>query len=109
MRTVRPRLELGMELAPDEPGMIGQLDHFDQALIGRLAAQTEAMLREDVTIRVVDLPPVPVAFADVRRAVRLRRAGSRAKPGWIGPQAHGAAHVLYPALRGQQGDDRRGT
>src|SRR5213078_4216304 len=26
----RPRLQLGMELAADEPGMIGQLDHLDQ-------------------------------------------------------------------------------
>src|SRR5579859_3021570 len=30
MRTHRPRLELGMELAADEPRMIGQLDDFDE-------------------------------------------------------------------------------
>src|SRR6267154_6846700 len=34
--THRPRLELGVELATDEPGVLGQLDHFDQgAKIGR--------------------------------------------------------------------------
>src|SRR2546422_22175 len=30
-----PRLELGVELAADEPRMIGQLDHLDQRAIGR--------------------------------------------------------------------------
>src|SRR5881397_486020 len=30
MRTHRPGLELGMELAADVPGVIGQLDHLDE-------------------------------------------------------------------------------
>src|SRR3979490_2368189 len=35
---VRPRgsgLELGVELAPDEPGVVGELDHFHQRAVGR--------------------------------------------------------------------------
>src|SRR5258706_12356419 len=34
VRTHRPRLELGMELAADKPGVLGQLDHFDKRAIG---------------------------------------------------------------------------
>src|SRR6266545_843241 len=30
VRAHRPRLQLGMELAADEPRMLGQLDHLDQ-------------------------------------------------------------------------------
>src|SRR2546422_11112496 len=33
MRAHRPRLQLGMELAADEPRMIGQLDHLHQRAI----------------------------------------------------------------------------
>src|SRR6266850_1036795 len=34
VRAHRPRLELGMKLAPDKPGVVGQLDHLDQRAIG---------------------------------------------------------------------------
>src|SRR5689334_6047755 len=33
VRTHRPRLELGMELAADEPGVVGELDHLDERAI----------------------------------------------------------------------------
>src|SRR5574341_313961 len=29
-----PRLQLGVELAPDEPGMVGQFDHLDERAVG---------------------------------------------------------------------------
>ena len=38
-------LQLGMELAADEPRMVGQLDHLDQPAVGRLAARAAARAR----------------------------------------------------------------
>src|SRR4051794_2750069 len=51
MRAHGPRLQLGMELAADEPGVIGQLDHLDQRAIGREPRGPEPVFREHVTIR----------------------------------------------------------
>src|SRR2546430_3062930 len=42
------RLELGMELAPDEPGMVRQLDHLDQRAIGREARAAHPVFRQHV-------------------------------------------------------------
>jgi hypothetical protein len=41
MRGRRPALELGVELTADEERVVTQLDHFDQALVGRGAAQNQ--------------------------------------------------------------------
>src|SRR6266496_4255968 len=53
----RPRLQLGMELAADEPRMTGggQLDHFHQRSIGGEAGAAHAVLGEHVAIGVRDL------------------------------------------------------
>src|SRR6185312_17522291 len=48
MRAHRPRLELGMELAADVPGMVGQLDHLDERAVGREARGTEPIFRKHV-------------------------------------------------------------
>src|SRR5258705_10314140 len=50
MRTHRPRLQLGMELAADEPGMIGQFDHFDERAVRRQTRAPHAVLRQHVAI-----------------------------------------------------------
>ena len=34
--------EFGVELAGDEEGVVGDFDHFDQALIGAHAAEAQA-------------------------------------------------------------------
>src|SRR5712664_1818495 len=72
VRAHRPRLELGVELAADEPWMIGQLDHLDQRAIGRKPRAAHAVLREHVAIRVRDLVAMAMPFAHLRRVVRLR-------------------------------------
>src|SRR6266581_4774102 len=65
MRAHRPRLQLRMELAADEPGMTGggQLDHLDQGAIGRQARAAHAVLREHVAIGVRDLVAMAVPLA----------------------------------------------
>ena len=52
---VRPRVELGVELGGNEKGVIGQLDHLDQSLVGRGAAADQALILEPAAELVVDL------------------------------------------------------
>src|SRR5437762_5318575 len=40
------RLQLGVELAADEPGVIGQLDHREQRAVGRETGATHAVVGE---------------------------------------------------------------
>src|SRR5437868_10630810 len=71
---VRPRgarLELRMELAADEPGVIGQLDHLDERAVGREAGAAHAVFGEDVAVGVRHLVAVPVPLAHFERPVGL--------------------------------------
>jgi hypothetical protein len=60
-------LELGVELAADEPRVIGQLHDLDQGLIGR-GPEAQAGLLEALPVFVVDLVAVPVTLADLAPA-----------------------------------------
>jgi len=63
-----------MELATDEPRMIGELDDLDKLTIRRQSAQPHAVLSEHVTIGIRDFIPMPMPFAHLGLAVDLRRA-----------------------------------
>src|SRR6266567_6941451 len=65
--THRPRLQLRVELAADEPRVIGQLDHFDQRAVGRESRAAHPILGEHVAVRVGDLVAVAVALAHFAR------------------------------------------
>src|SRR5712691_92906 len=106
MRTHRPGLELRMELAADEPGMIGQLDHLDQRAVRREPRAPHAELGEHVAIGVRDLVAVAVPLAHLRRPVDLRRARGGPQPAGIGPEPHRAAHLLDTLLRAHQVNHR---
>src|ERR1043166_785828 len=58
MRAHGPRLELRMELAADEPGMLRELDHLDERAVGGEPGGAQPELRQDVAIRVRDLVAV---------------------------------------------------
>ena len=80
---VGPRLELGVELRGDEPRMIGQLDHLDEAALLEGAADREARVDELLAVGVVHLVAVAVALGDDRlAAVDLAglRCPRRARP-----------------------------
>src|SRR5207249_1988565 len=72
----RARLELGMELAPDEPGVVRQLDHLDERTVGGQAGAAHPVFRQHVAVSVGYLVAVPVALAHLHGAVDLRRAGA---------------------------------
>src|SRR5882672_6311674 len=100
----RPRLELRVELAADEPRVIGQLDHLDQGAVRRQAGAAHAVFGEHVAVRVRHLVAVAVALAHLGGAVHLSYARAGPQPAGIGAQPHGAAHFLYPFLRPHQRD-----
>ena len=73
VRLVGLALELRVELAPDEVWVAGQLDHLDETVVRGHTRKQQASALEIFTIRVVHLVPMTVAFADLRRAIDLRR------------------------------------
>src|SRR5262245_34922823 len=73
MRLHRLALELRVELAGQEIGVIGHLDDFDEALVGGLAGHLEPAPLQIVHVLAVHLVPVPVPLADLGAAIRLVR------------------------------------
>src|SRR5215211_5501435 len=71
-----PRLELGMELAGDEPGMVGQLEDLDELTLQVGAGDNEARLGHPLPVQVVDLVAVPMPLEHDALAVGLVRARS---------------------------------
>ena len=98
-------LELGVGLAGDEEGMVGQLDHLHQALVGGEARNHETPFHKGVAIGVVHLVAVAVALVDDGLAVGRCRAGAGHHLAGIGPEAHGAALVFHVLLLGHEVDD----
>jgi hypothetical protein len=96
-----------MELARDEPRMVGKLDDLNEPPFLEGAGHGEPGGRQLLAVEVVDLVAVPVALEDHRVTVELPRGravceldGLRAKP-------HRAAEILDPLLLRQQVDHRK--
>src|SRR5262245_52867263 len=100
MRPHRARLQLGMELAAEEPGMPRrrQLDHLDQRAVRRQPRGPKPVLGQHVAVGVRHLVAVAMALAHFRGIVRLRRQRSGTEPAGVGAQPHRAAHLLNPFL-----------
>src|SRR6266540_2294668 len=56
-------LELGVELAADEPGVIGQLDHLDQRAVGREPGAAHPVFGEHVAVGVRHFVAMTVPLA----------------------------------------------
>src|SRR5919201_393256 len=74
MRPHGARLQLGVELAADEPRMFGQLDHFHERPIRRQAGSPQPVLREHIPVGVRDLITMAMPLADFGGVVCLRDA-----------------------------------
>ena len=105
---VRARVELGVELGGDEEGVVGQLDHLDQALVGRGAAGDQALVLELAPQEHVHLVTVTVALVDDALAEDLPRPRALVQFHRVGAEPHRAAHVAQFFLFGQQVDHRVG-
>src|SRR5262249_22073269 len=102
----RARLELRVELAGDEPRMVGQLDDLHEPPLLERAAYDEARLHEPRPIVVVDLLSVPVPLVDDGLTVGLRDARSPRPLPRVAAGPLRAAGILDLLLLRQQVDDR---
>src|SRR5436190_8561946 len=105
MRPRRPRLELRMELAADEPRMLRVLDDLDELTVGTHAGELEATLDEHVAILVGHLVAVTMPLADLRRTIDLGGPGPASEACRVRAEPHGPTHVRHVLLRLHQGDD----
>src|SRR5689334_9011325 len=105
MRASGTRLQLGMELTTDEPGMRLQLDHLYQRSIRRKAAQIQTVLDEGIAILVVDFIAMSVTLADLWHCIDLRGQSALPEPARIRTQSHRAAHVRDVLLIFHQRDN----
>src|SRR5438309_9344926 len=106
---VRPRgarLELRMELAADEPGVIGQLDHLDARAVGREAGAAHAVFGEDVAVGIGHFVAMPMPLADFERPVGLGDTRAGPQLARVGPQPHRPPQLLDPFLGPQQRNHR---
>src|SRR5438876_1734186 len=90
-------LELGVELAADEPGVIRKLDHLDQRAVRREPGAAHTVFGEHVAVRIRHFVAVPVPLAHLERAVDLRDPGAGTQFTGIRAQSHRAAHFLMPS------------
>src|SRR4051794_15624918 len=106
LRAQRARLELGVVLRGHEEWVVGQLDDFDEAVVGRGPGAHEARMLEPLAEGVVHLVAVAVALVDHGLAVDLAGAGAVVELHGVGAEPHRATHVADLLLLRQEVDDR---
>src|SRR6266481_1364129 len=95
-----------MELAADEPRMVGELDDLDQRLIRRDAAENQPGAAELLAIRVVELVAVAMPFVDLALAVEPCRERVLAQHARVRAEPHGAALARHHVLALHEMNDR---
>src|SRR5215471_17953826 len=73
VRLQRLRLEFGMELAAQVPGMIRQFADFYVNTIGSLACETQSMLLQHGFVLAVEFVAMPMPLTDLTGAVGFAR------------------------------------
>src|SRR3974390_3402762 len=97
MRRERARLQLGMELHTDEPGMIFIFDHLRQQSIGGNPAKPQSMLLEAVLIGGIDLITMALPLGDFSLAVYFIDPTAAFEHSRVGAEPHGAAEITARA------------
>jgi len=87
-----------MKLSSQKPGVILQLDNFDQPPVRREPAQHESFCRQLLTVGVVEFEAMPMSFTHFVHAIHLVRERPLSQPAEVAPQPHGAALVAYALL-----------
>src|SRR5689334_16164749 len=94
MRLQRLRFEFRMELAAQEPGMIGQLANFNVHSVRSFARQAKTMLLQNRLILTVEFIAVAMPFADLAPAVGLASEAVVRDLAGIRAQTHGSAQLI---------------
>src|ERR1035441_10644997 len=101
MRLQRLRLELRMELAPDEMRVIRKFHHLDVSAVGRSPGNSHPCRHHWLFVFTIEFVAMTVALADLELAVNLmcQRVGfNLASPC---AQTHGAAKLFHAAQLAQ--------
>src|SRR5690348_13270682 len=102
-------LEFGMELAAEEPWVLGRLNDFDVIFVGRAAGDFQAGGNQSFFIFAIKFVAVAVPLADFELAIgpMSERAGFE----FAGPraEAHGAAHFVHAEKFAQFVNDAVGS
>src|SRR6187200_2376422 len=93
-RARRARLELRMELARDEPRVVGELDDLDQSALLERPGHDEPGVDHPLSKLVVHLVAVAVSLVDDRLGVRLQRARALLELDRLGAETHRPAEGL---------------
>lgn len=94
MRRERLAFQFRMELHPDEPGVVLDLDDFGEAAVGAHAGEDQAAVFQFLAVLDVHLIAVAVAFLDDGGAVDGSDVAARRQVGGVGAEAHGAALLV---------------
>src|SRR5580698_4221830 len=89
------RLEFGMELAAEKPGMIGYFANLDVHRIRRLPGNAESAGRQNLLVLAIEFVTVAMALADLGLAVGLAREAAFRQQARVSAQAHGAAQLVH--------------
>src|SRR5580700_5274029 len=106
MRCVRLGYEFRMILAGDEPGMIPQLDQFDQPGIRRCPGNDETLLFHRLLVFEIELVSMTMAFDGLSLAIQLFCKSSRNDVRWPTSQTHRSPFHSDFLLVLQQTDNR---
>src|SRR5438034_3471452 len=105
-RPRRARLELRVELAGHEPGMVGELDDLDEPTLLERSGHSEPRVDQRRAVVVVDLVAVAVSLVDDGLAVCVVGACPLHELDRLRTQSHRAAEILDLLLLRQQVDHR---
>src|SRR5712671_4633120 len=108
MRLERLRLELRMELAPNEMRMIWQLHHLYVSSIWSRPRDAQPRRDHRLFILAIEFVAMAVAFADLKLAIDLVRQRVRLNLASPRPQPHGAAQFFHAAQLAQLVDHAMG-
>ena len=108
MRQQRLGPEFGMELAGQEPGVIGKLDDLYEAPIGGLAGDPQTPFDQVLGQGTVHLVPVPVPFGNLQDAEGFMREGAGFQKAGVPTQTHVSPHAIHSFQLLQLVDDLLG-
>src|SRR3954447_14103776 len=91
----RLRLELGMELAAEIPGMIGDLADLNVNAVGSLPGKLETVRRQEALELTIEFISMAMPLADLSRTISSAGEAALRQFARIGSKAHGAAEFIY--------------
>src|SRR6056297_812389 len=106
MRRHGSRLELGVELTPQKPGMILEFNNFDQVGFRIDSRADQPALFKLFQIAVVKFKAVAMAFRNLLKAIDTPRQGVFFQRTGISPKAHGTTLALDLSLFFHDMDNR---